>query len=491
MTAAHKESPNYWASLRLPSPGNAAAVRALFARHPNAAILESVGPDSVSGRWSYYAIDPTWTATADGASDLTSHWAALREPLHGPAAESGRETAPPFRGGWIGHLCYEAGRWTEPTAGWRHAPTSFGLSQWRFYDTILAHDRLNDHWFAIAVDGRQVRPDRAAPSERARHLAAFVLENVQTTSPIVTSPHCAAIGDWNLSDDEYLQRVSRILDYIHAGDVYQVNLTRRFRSRLSCEPASLYLALCDRNPAAYAALLRFDSGGTSRTIQSSSPELLLSLDNDLVTTRPIKGTRPRTGDAKRDAAMRAELDSSEKERAELNMIIDLERNDLGRVCDFGTIRVEHPGEIESHPTVFHRTATIRGRLRRDCDALDLLRATFPGGSITGAPKVRAMQIINELETEARGPYCGAIGYIGVNGAMRLNLPIRTLTTMDDTIELAVGSGIVADSDPRAELEELHAKAAGMMRAIATCQSQTTPRDRSAGEASLPTTPIRP
>ncbi|MCA9255835.1 MAG: anthranilate synthase component I family protein, partial [Phycisphaerales bacterium] len=394
MTAAHKESPNYWASHRVPSPGNAAAVRTLFSTHPNAAILESVGPDSVSGRWSYYAIDPTLTVIADGTCDLTSHWAALREPLRGPSADSGRGPEPPFRGGWIGHLCYEAGRWIEPTAGWRHTPTSFGLSEWRFYDTILAHDRLNDCWFVTAVDGRHVRPDRASPAARARQLQAFVEENIQTTPVRVTTTQCRATGDWNLSDDEYLQRVSRVLDYIHAGDVYQVNLTRRFRSRLSCDPAQLYLALCDRNPAAYAAMLRLDDGETSRTIQSSSPELLLSLDNDLVTTRPIKGTRPRTGDVERDAAARTELESSEKERAELNMIIDLERNDLGRICDFGTIRVEHPGEIEAHPTVFHRTATIRGRLRHGLDAFDLLQATFPGGSITGAPKVRAMQIIN-------------------------------------------------------------------------------------------------
>ncbi len=202
--------------------------------------------------------------------------------------------------------------------------------------------------------------------------------------------------------------------------------------------------------------------------------MFLRLEDGIVTSQPIKGTRPRGATPDEDALEAAALANSEKDQAELNMIVDLVRNDLGRVCTYGTVQVANEGAIERHPTVFHRAATVRGRLRSDCDAFDLLRAAFPGGSITGAPKVRAMQLIHEFETEARGPYCGAIGYIGLDGNMALNLPIRTLTMADGWLDLKVGSGIVADSVPVEEYEELGAKAAGMLAAIGADETQTVP-----------------
>ncbi|MCB9852984.1 MAG: aminodeoxychorismate synthase component I [Phycisphaerales bacterium] len=477
MTADCRKSPNYWASRQIPSPGNADAIRRAFAKLPNAAMLESVAADSPSSCWSYYVSAPSVTISADPDTDGPDWLNALRVPGFPNVATACAE--PPFRGGWIGYLSYEAGRWIEPKAGGRHDLSAFKLSQWRFYDTLLAHDVVTDRWFVAGVSAHPNSASRGTLDERLSHLAAFVRSIPllrRSPDPAFSIP---SSGEWNLTDDEYLQRVSRILDYIHAGDVYQVNMTRRFRAALNADPVDLYELLCGSNPASYAAFIRFDGDVPLRTIQSSSPELFLALEDSIVTTRPIKGTRPRSGGAQRDAEAIAELENSEKERAELNMIIDLERNDLGRVCEYGSIRVEHPGEIESHPTVFHRTATIRGRLRKECDAIDLIRATFPGGSITGAPKVRAMQIIDELETESRGPYCGAIGYIGVNGDMQLNLPIRTLTTIGERVELAVGSGVVADSNPREELEELNAKAAGMMRAIASCRHDATFLDQTA------------
>ncbi len=470
MTVHRRQSPNYGASRPIDSPGNPAAVRSLFGRQRNSAILESVASNDESGRWSYYCLSSIETVRIDesrnsGPYELEN---ALRRRIHARGRQDVSDTAPPFLGGWIGYLSYEAGKWIEPSAGWRHPSTPFGLAEWRFYDTILAYDSVLDAWHVAGIEN-DAPSTNAGLSDRLSQLEAFVLENVTPAEASVPASESRAVGRWNMTDDEYLQHVERILDYIRAGDVYQVNMTRRFSAELQDAPPRLYESLCRCNPAAFAALLRFDDAGPLRTIQSSSPELFLTLENGVVTTRPIKGTRPRTGIAEHDITAVAELEASDKERAELNMIIDLERNDLGRVCEYGSINVESAGEIEAHPTVFHRTATIRGQLREGCDALDLIRATFPGGSITGAPKVRAMQIIDELESEARGPYCGAIGYIGADGNMVLNLPIRTLTTVGNRVTLAVGSGIVADSDPNAELEELNAKAAGMMRAIAQCQ----------------------
>lgn len=466
---------DYWACRRIAPPGNRTSVRRHFSRQPNAAILESVTEGSVSGRWSWFAHAPVATVRARSRDSVDAErlFATLRSEVRPRQARGPLDIdLPPFAGGWIGYFAYEAGVWIEPTAGCRHAPTPFGLAEWRFHDSVLAHDNHSDLWYVCAVKRKHEPDDATILTDRMDCLTAFANECSEFQNGELPPQTCDPAGHWNLADDEYLQRVERILTYILAGDTYQVNLTRRFVASLETGAEKLYDALCRNNPAAYAAFLRFDDGDETRSILSSSPELFLALDDGIVTTRPIKGTRPKIGDETLDAIARAELVASEKERAELNMIIDLERNDLGRVCEYGSVHVESDGEIEVHPTVFHRTATIRGRLREAHDAIDLIRATFPGGSITGAPKVRAMQVIDELEREARGPYCGAIGYIGVNGDMQLNLPIRTLTTFGDRVELAVGSGIVADSDPRQELEELHAKARGMMRAIATCQRET-------------------
>jgi len=206
-------------------------------------------------------------------------------------------------------------------------------------------------------------------------------------------------------------------------------------------------------------------GGSPVAILSSSPELFLDLRDGHVVTRPIKGTRPRTGDPRIDAMARRELAESEKDRAELTMIVDLLRNDLGRVCSFRTVQVRDPGEIEEHPTVYHRVATIEGDLKTGLGWSDLLRAAFPGGSVTGAPKIRAMQIIRELEPTPRGIYCGSIGWIGLDGAMSLNLAIRTIVQRGDVVHLYAGGGIVAQSTPDGEYAETLAKLRGMLRAL--------------------------
>ncbi|MFP4224246.1 MAG: anthranilate synthase component I family protein, partial [Phycisphaeraceae bacterium] len=267
-----------------------------------------------------------------------------------------------------------------------------------------------------------------------------------------------------VSRSEYEAAVQRVRDYIAAGDVFQVNLARRLTASFTGDTRHLFDALAAASPAWYGAYLELTRapGEPSRAIASTSPELFLEVRAGHVTTRPIKGTRPAT-------VAPEELLASEKDAAELHMIVDLLRNDLGRVCRYGSVRVPEPRTIESHPTVHHGVATVTGELAPGRDACDLLRATLPGGSITGAPKVRAMQIIDELEPARRGPYCGAIGLLHQDQAI-LNIAIRTILveTGDDGVgraDFSVGGGIVADSDPAAEYEETLDKAAAIMRAL--------------------------
>lgn len=268
----------------------------------------------------------------------------------------------------------------------------------------------------------------------------------------------------DFSREEYLAAVRRCKDYISVGDVYQVNLAQRFTAAVRDDPREIYGRLQKQTPAAYGAYLDF---GDFQII-SNSPELFLRVEplpdrRRRVITRPIKGTRPRL------PGMDIELRDSPKDQAELAMIVDLERNDLGRVCEIGSVKVIEPRIIETHPTVYHGVATIEGILREDVTVVDLLRATFPSGSVTGAPKIRAMQIIDELEPVRRGPYCGAIGYIAADGSMEFNVAIRTMIVKDGLVHIPVGGGIVADSDPEAEYEETLVKAKAMFAAVGVDQ----------------------
>jgi anthranilate/para-aminobenzoate synthase component I len=256
--------------------------------------------------------------------------------------------------------------------------------------------------------------------------------------------------------DEYLRAVERSLEYVRAGDVFQVNLSQVFTVAFDRHASTVFARLNAAAPAVYGAYLNFGE----IDLVSNSPELFLRVTPDRrVVTRPIKGTRPRL------PGMGEELLASAKDAAELNMIIDLERNDLGRVCEIGSVKVTQPRTIEEHPTVYHGVATVEGVLREDVGFVDLLRATFPGGSVTGAPKIRAMEIIEELEPVRRGPYCGAIGYLAQDGSMQFNVAIRTMTFKDGLVHVPVGGGIVADSDPAAEYEETLVKARAMFDAL--------------------------
>jgi len=256
-----------------------------------------------------------------------------------------------------------------------------------------------------------------------------------------------------------LDAVARVREYILAGDIFQANLSQRFEARLDESPWSFYRRLRRRNAAPFAAFLDFPEV----TVLSASPERFLRVDSEgLVETRPIKGTRPRGVGPEHDAALGQALTESAKDRAENLMIVDLMRNDLSRVCVPGSVRVQELFALERYVTVHHLVSTVAGRLAPGTDALDLLRATFPGGSITGAPKLRAMEIIAELESSARGVYCGSIGYLSLTGALDTSIAIRTAIARDGQLSFSAGGGIIADSAPEQEYRETLDKARGII-----------------------------
>lgn len=306
------------------------------------------------------------------------------------------------------------------------------------YDQVLVHRHATGEWWQVGNLTSHARPDATVP------LAAKL--NFQPTQTATS----------------YAAAVQRAKDYIAAGDIYQVNLTHPFRAawNASDDPFATYLRLREISPAPYAAFL--DQG--HRHVLSSSPESFLKLSRDLIQTRPIKGTRPRYRELDADQKSRLDLLSSEKERAELLMITDLERNDLGSVCDYGSVTVPELLRLECYAQVFHLVSTVRGTLRSGIDHLQALQACFPGGSITGAPKKRAREIIAELESAPRGLYTGTIGYLGFNGESHFNIAIRTIVIEGNQAHFHVGAGIVADSTPQSEWEETLHKAVGMIAA---------------------------
>ncbi len=270
----------------------------------------------------------------------------------------------------------------------------------------------------------------------------------------------------NVGKARYLDLVQRAKAYIAAGDIYQVNLSQRLEGEWQGDPWTLYRRLREVSPVAYAAYLGVPEGA----VLSASPERFLRLDGRRIDTRPIKGTRPRGTAAGADAALAAELLASEKERAENVMIVDLLRNDLGRVAEIGSVQVPHLFRLEGYSNVWHLVSTVTGRLRPELDAVDLLRACFPGGSVTGCPKIRSMEIIEELEPVRRAVYCGAIGYLSFSGAMDTSIVIRTLVLSNGRVQLQVGGAVVADSDPEREYAESLAKAqSGLVALNATLE----------------------
>ncbi len=375
-----------------------------------------------------------------------------------PRVES---TQCPFVGGWVGFIPYECG---EAAVG--IALTDAPAMRFALYDAAAIYDHNLAQWTLVAVDFPQSQTSAEKRLGEWRDRLDRVASCQSAPDTCCTLPANAAIAS-NMSREEYFAKVARAIEYIRSGDIYQVNLTQRFTVACDVDPLDLYLQLQRVNPADYSAYL----GYSDRAIVCASPELFVQMDAEgSLVTRPIKGTRPRIGD---DEAMRDELRNSEKDRAELAMIVDLLRNDMGRVCQHGSIVVTHAAQIETHPTVHHLVATIVGKANPNVNGVDVLRAMFPGGSITGCPKIRAMEIIRELEPSPREAYCGAIGFLSADGSMNMNIAIRTMIHRTGQVNLYAGGAITADSDPADEYNESLSKARGMFRALGIDDAKLT------------------
>ena len=413
----------------------------LLAGEPGLALFDR--PDAKGRPASYLSFDPR-------PADLLS-WTPPG--LEGPAPA-------PFLGGWAGVISYDLGRRFEriPTRARDEGWPDLAGGIYGFAIAVEAGGaRTRLVGAAADAAGAEALADRAASlGERARAALRGGLPDRPAGAALR-----GALGS-EPGREGHEASVRACVEYIRAGDAFQVNLARRIEGEIAVPPVEAALRLREANPAPRAAVV--DCGG-GRWVISSSPELLVEARDGVAVTRPIKGTRPRTGRADEDARARAELLASEKEAAELAMIVDLERNDLGRVAEWGGVRVDEARAVEEHPTVLHTVATVSARLRAGTGHADLLRAVFPGGSITGAPKLRAMEIIEEREPVRRGPYTGSAGWVGFDGAVHWNILIRTLAVDGNRVHFGVGGGIPADSDPAAEWAETGATGAALARAL--------------------------
>jgi len=368
-----------------------------------------------------------------------------------------------FRGGWIGYFGYELGRYIEKLPETTIDDVDTPLIRLVFYDRLIAFDHRAKTFWALALE----LPDDAEPASLKLAALEAILDESRDTGPAepratdMEGVDFSAVRS-NFAREDYLSAIEWARRYIYDGEIYQVNLSQRFERPFTGHPVDLFHWQNRHNPSGYAAYI--DTGDIQ--IVSASPEMFLTIEDGRIRTQPIKGTRPRLGAD--EAANRRNFDdllNSEKEQAELNMIVDLERNDLARICRPGTRHVTQPRTIETFPTVFHAVATVAGQLRGDVDFCDILRAVFPGGSITGAPKIRAMQIIDELEPTARGVYTGSIGFVGLDGTACLNIAIRTVIIAGQKAYVQSGGGIVADSAPEAEWEETITKARALLAGL--------------------------
>lgn len=378
---------------------------------------------------------------------------------------------PHFQGGVAGLFGYDLGRATEHLPRIAEKNKNIPDMAVGIYTKVCAFDHSKKQaWFMIHADNESDAKEELEYMLSLSRRAANIKAPAQMSSP---EPSAKMDIKWNSSHDieSYTKDVETIIEYIYAGDIFQANMSQRFETSLPCNFDSFdhYCHLRSISPSPFGGYMNLND---DIKISSSSPERFISLRSNQIETKPIKGTRPRSDDAALDEAMKAALKDSEKDNAENAMIVDLLRNDLSKVCVDYSVEVPALCAIESFANVHHLVSTVHGELRADKSPVDLLRGCFPGGSITGAPKVRAMEIIEELESKRRGPYCGAIGYIDFNGDMDMNILIRTLVYNKDTVSFHVGGGVVADSDPAAEYQETLDKASAIFRSFETYDPAT-------------------
>ncbi|MEI8210690.1 MAG: anthranilate synthase component I family protein [Planctomycetota bacterium] len=445
--------------------------------------LDSALASDPRSQYSFLTADPVAVLSIDRviADPLATveKWLAMHRT---PAVQG----IPPFQGGVAGYMAYEFGRCFERIPPAAHDEFELPLAVLGLYDVVLAWEHATHRGWLISQGFDPKNPnDNQRRRERAEARAREWMKRLETPSEAnlshglvsnrSTSIHAMAHGltapqfetrlggGWlgNFDSHGYRDAVQKARDYIRAGDIFQVNLSQRLLCPARCDAKSLYLRLREVNSAPFASF--FDMG--TAQLVSASPERFLQVREGWVETRPIKGTRRRIGNVAMDLEIEKELMHSPKDRSENIMIVDLLRNDLSRICDVHSLSVDQLCSVEAYPFVLHLVSSIRAKLREGIGFGPLMASVFPGGSITGAPKIRAMEIIAELEPTARGPYCGSLGYAAVSGDMDWNILIRTLTASRGWWQFQVGGGIVADSIPELEEEETWTKAAGIVAAI--------------------------
>ena len=440
-------------------PDLARLCRLFPSRYPH--LLESIAHGTPQARYDILfafpgdslALASNGTLRHNGTPMAGDFLATFDATWHAASVAEQTELPFPFHGGWFVFLSYELARFLEPSLAsmppgndWPVAvATRFPAAVIRDHETqttLLVSEHSNDDTLnQMEQDLSRVEGGAGEPG------MPVSADEIDEEDPVL-----------------YRQRIARILDYIRAGDTYQVNLSRVWRLRLKQRTAAidLYEQLRHANPAPFAGLMTIDA---NRAIISSSPERLVSVRHGRINTRPIAGTHPRSTNAEADQALAQALVRDPKERAEHVMLVDLERNDLGRICRAGSVRTDESLIVESYRHVHHIVSNISGELNAGVTPTQVIRAVFPGGTITGCPKLRTMQIIAELEGTARGAYTGSMGYINRDGSLDLNILIRTLMQDGKSVQLRAGGGIVADSDPDRELNETRAKAKGMLAAL--------------------------
>jgi len=441
-----------------------------FRDEPYSFILDSGMDTECFGRFSFVGVEPFLTMTAVSPDETNVDLQGWKKTFKGNPfsvldafmlkyRRNFRAGEFPFWGGAVGWFSYDLKDSVEILPQNSVDDTGLPLFDVGFYDRILVFDHLTDRSYIVSSGLPETGP---AALLRAKARTAALKDRLSGAG---IRPLCAKVFTSepvsNFTRGEYIKTVRKAQRYIRKGDIYQANISQRFSTRLDGHPCDLYGIARKVNPAPFAAYLNF--GGIQ--IGSMSPERFMKIDNGHVQTRPIKGTRPRGLDKAGDVRNRDELLSSVKDRAENIMIVDLQRNDLGRICEFGSVRAGDLLKCEEFPTVFHLTSTVEGRLKSGLSPVEALMKCFPGGSITGAPKIRAMEIIDELEGIKRGVYTGSIGYISFNGDMDTSIAIRTFVHKDGELYFGSGGGIVYDSDPAAEYDETLLKAKAFFTAL--------------------------
>ncbi|MTI81591.1 MAG: aminodeoxychorismate synthase component I [Firmicutes bacterium] len=445
---------------------NSYEIYSLFKDEPYSFLLDSGMDHNILGKYSFIGYDPflvfkskgnhisimeNGVATYQTGNPLNK----LKELMHQYKMDYHHNI--PFIGGAVGYLAYDICHYIEKLPRTAEDDINIPDCYFGFYDGLIIMDHVNDNVYASSLGIKH------NAKQKIEEINNKIMQGQKNKRVIAKSSRniIDTLLKSNFTKEQYIKAVNKIKNYIREGDIYQANLTQRFECKLTETAFELYTRLREINPAPFASFINFGEG----YIVSSSPERFIKIDNGVIETRPIKGTRPRGKTIEADIKNREELQESEKDKAELLMIVDLERNDLGKICKSGTVKVPQLFNLEKYSTVYHLVSTVVGELRDNCDVIDCIKATFPGGSITGAPKIKAMEIIDELEPTQRNVYTGSIGYLGFNGNVDLNIAIRTILCKGEKAYFQVGGGIVWDSDPELEYQETLHKAKALMQAL--------------------------